>query len=98
MTALESSIESKVVRWCKAHDVLTTKLSGPGHRGKPDRVFWLPGGCPVLIEFKAPGKKPTKLQRFWLDAFTELGYDVYLFDNAEDAIVELSALLMAYAH
>lgn len=93
MRVLESSIERKVVKWCKEHRVLTTKLNGFGSRGKPDRVFWMPGGKAVLAEFKRPGGKMTKLQIHNAECFQDLGFDFYTFDSAERAISVLHRYL-----
>lgn len=82
---LESTIERKVVRWCKKNGVLTTKLNGFGDRGKPDRVFWVRGG-PILAEFKRPGEKLTKLQEHWRGIFFGLNYEVCVFRTADEAI------------
>lgn len=89
MKLLESSIERKVVKWCKAHDVLTTKQGGQGHRGKPDRAFWISGGRPILAEFKRPGGTVTKLQQHVARQFEALGYTVYIFYSAAQAIETL---------
>lgn len=93
MKLLESSIERKVVKWCKEHRVLTTKLNGLGQRGKPDRVFWLPRGKAVLAEFKRPGAKTTKLQVFTIERYVELGFDVFIFYDADYAIATLHRYL-----
>ena len=93
MRLLESSIEREVVKWCKDHHVLTTKLSGMGQRGKPDRVFWMPEGKAVLAEFKRPGCIVTKLQLHNIHAYAELGFDVFVFYSAAQAITVLHRYL-----
>lgn len=83
---LESDVESAVVAWWQFRGLMTTKLNGEGQRGKPDRVFWAPKGKAIIIEFKRHGEEPTRLQKFYLDAFKTNGYTVAWFDNANAAI------------
>jgi hypothetical protein len=35
-----------------------SKLKNLSDTSWPDRLFWLPGGKPLLIEFKQPGYEP----------------------------------------
>jgi hypothetical protein len=57
----ESTIERKVVAFCKRNGVYTRKFVSPAHKGVPDRIF-ICNGTTLFLEFKAPGKKPTPLQ------------------------------------
>ena len=57
----ESLIEKKVCDYAKEQGFLVYKFSSPSQRGVPDRMFIYDGGV-MFIEFKAPGKKMTKLQ------------------------------------
>lgn len=62
----ESAIEKPVVKFAKDHGLIAWKLSAPGTRGVPDRMFLGPrvrgclgksandGGHCVFIEFKRP--------------------------------------------
>ena len=59
---LEKQVEAKVFAWCKKNGVKTYKMGGQNNRGKPDRIF-MANGETLFLELKAPGKKPTKLQR-----------------------------------
>jgi len=86
---LERDIEAKVVRWARAKGIMVTKLQGIGNKSMPDRIFWIPGGRPVLIEFKRPGGKLTPLQTLAIEALEKAGYLVTVFDNADDAIAYL---------
>ena len=81
---LESEIEASVVRWAVARGILTSKYTGSA--GYPDRIFWILGGAPVLIEFKRLGKYPGKLQAHIMDLLLENGYDVYLCESEGEAI------------
>ena len=59
---LEKQIEKAVCDYAKEKGCLVYKFSSPGHAAVPDRMFILPGGRMFMIEFKAPGKKPTAPQ------------------------------------
>jgi len=61
----ESTIERAVCAYAKAKGCIVMKLAGQNQRGQPDRLFVL-GGRVLFVEFKAPGKIPTALQRSWL--------------------------------
>jgi|HubBroStandDraft_3_1064219.scaffolds.fasta_scaffold574290_2 hypothetical protein len=93
MKRLESYTENKVVAWARKNGVMQCKLSTPGQRGYPDRVFFVKGGRPVLWEAKRKGEKPRKLQARTMYHLNLLGYDVFWTDNHEEAISYLEARL-----
>lgn len=86
MKKLERTIEAAVLRWAKKQKLEHLKLNTMGRRSMPDRLFWVPGGKPVLIELKRPGFEPTKLQMNTMKKLKGLGYDVIWTDSAETAI------------
>ena len=57
----ESTIERKLVAYCKAKGLLCYKFSSPAHRGVPDRII-LGQGKVLFLELKATGCKPSALQ------------------------------------
>lgn len=64
-TPLETKTETAVVRWAQTRGILVTKMAGnPSLTGWPDRCFWLPGGKPVLIEFKRRGARPRQGEKY----------------------------------
>ena len=91
---LESSIERKAVKLAKELKIRTTKLNVTNNRGIPDRIFWIPGGRPLLAEFKRPGKEPTKLQARTIKWLDDLGYCVGCWSNYEAFETELTILVM----
>lgn len=94
MPVLEKHVERRVVQWWTGELGLpTTKLNGQNSRGKPDRVFWAPNGTPVIIEFKAPGEKPSKLQEHHLAQFYALGYAVAWYDESAACMEYLGKFL-----
>lgn len=86
MKPLEHSTEQSVVDWAKKNGIRQAKLAMPGQAGYPDRIFFIPGGRPVLIEFKRKDEMPTKLQQYILDSLADLGYLAIWSDDAEEAI------------
>ena len=82
---LESTIERRVCAWLKKeHGLMSSKLVTPGQTGYPDRIIWIPGGKPMLVEFKRPGEKPTKKQQYIISELQKLGYDVYISTGIDD--------------
>lgn len=93
--------ESKIERGaCKRAlgelGVPNVKLIHPGGQtGWPDRLFFIPGGKPFLIEFKEVGYEPDPMQHYIHDMLEELGYDVAWTDNEEDAVSAIAARVEA---
>jgi len=79
---LEKTIEKKVCDYAKATGWLVFKFSSPSQRGVPDRML-IRNGEVCFIEFKAKGKKPTKLQQNIHAKITGQGIPVYIIDNVE---------------
>lgn len=83
MQELEKAIENRVVRWAKkSHIKMRKKVMGE----LLDRWFFLPNGYLLIIEFKRLGEKPFARQQYEIDELKELGYDVQVHDNSEEAI------------
>jgi Holliday junction resolvase len=87
--ARESAIERAVCAKARREGHLVLKLSAPGYRGQPDRMF-LKDGKACFIEFKAPGKKPTALQMKWMNDLTDAGFRAACHDNVEEALTWLN--------
>lgn len=51
---LEKDIEAKVVKYAKERGCLARKMNGLGNTSWPDRLFVLPNGRFVWVEFKRP--------------------------------------------
>ena len=86
MLEMEKDIEKAVVTWAKANGFLALKFTPKGDKGWPDRIFISPTGKHIWIEFKAPGKTPTKLQEKRICQLWNQGVDTYWFDDAIAAI------------
>lgn len=91
----ESKIERDAVDLVWKHlGIIGSKLVTPGDTGYPDRIFWIPGGRPLLIEFKRPGEEPEPKQEYIHGQLKQLGYQVEVHDNA---IRAFSAVIEAVA-
>lgn len=86
MRELESKIEREAVRLVYKHLGITgSKLIVVGSTGYPDRIFWVPGGKPLLIEFKKIGGLVQPKQNYIHTQLRDLGYHVEVHNNALDA-------------
>jgi hypothetical protein len=92
---LEKTIEARVVRWAKEHGIKTRKMNGSGFRGWPDRLFVLPKGRLLWIEFKRPGGRLSTLQELLIGDLEALGHQVRVYDDPVKAIEGLRLLLEA---
>jgi hypothetical protein len=95
--ATEKKIQAAAIRYADKVGVPSIRMVFRyGVRaGWPDVLFLIPGGAPLFIEFKSPGKKPTKLQLFRIRKLKELGYNVHVCDGANEAREKIAHYLEA---
>ena len=79
----EKDLERRMVRAVKNMGGLAPKFVSPGLAGVPDRLILLPGGKMAFAEMKAPGKKPTSLQRLRHGQLRDLGFRVFVIDSKD---------------
>jgi hypothetical protein len=94
--AREAAVEDPVVR--DAYRVLgvpSVKLTPRGRRHHADRMFFVPGGKPKIIEFKRPGDEPRRSQSHVHKILRDLGYDVEVHDTYAGAMGSLAAAVDA---
>jgi len=77
---LERDVEKEIRVYAEAKGMIAIKLSGPGNRGKPDRLLFYKGRV-LIMEVKKLGEKPTKLQQQWLTTFKDLDFDACWADR-----------------
>lgn len=82
MPMRERDIEKKVCDFAKSQGWLAFKFASPNHRGVPDRIFFKNGQV-LLIEFKAPGKKPKALQVKTINELRNSGIECHAIDSIE---------------
>lgn len=93
---LEQAIESKVARIAlQEYGVASLKLNVSGSTGWPDRVFWIPGGRPLLIEFKRPGETSRPRQLYIQTMLKGLGYTVEEHDDEIRALQSIATAMGA---
>jgi len=80
MKQRESVIEKKVTEYAKQQGWLSYKWTSPNHRAVPDRLYFKSGAV-LLVEFKSPGKRPTKLQANVHLKLKEEGFNVHVIDD-----------------
>ena len=84
---LESATERKVVHSALTlYGVRSIKLDSRVSSGWPDRLFWVPGGRPLLIEFKKPGESLKPKQEHIANVLRDLGYAIEIHDDFNEAM------------
>lgn len=91
-------LEKHIERRCCARvldelGVVSVKLVTPGATGYPDRMFLIPGGSILMIEFKAPGESPRPKQLHIHARLKQLGFRVEVHDDEEAAFESVKRLL-----
>ena len=79
----EKEIEHKLVTETNKHGGFAWKFTSPGTAGVPDRIILLPQGKIGFVEVKAPHKKTRAIQTRRLEQLRELGFKVFVLDDAE---------------
>ncbi|MFQ7288325.1 MAG: VRR-NUC domain-containing protein [Lacrimispora saccharolytica] len=79
----EKEIEKKLRLAVKQVGGICLKLVSPGFDGMPDRMVLLPNERIGFVEVKAPGEKPRPLQLSRHRLLRQLGFRVYVLDDAE---------------
>jgi len=81
----ERDIENALIKRVKKLGGLCEKFTSPGRRSVPDRLVIFPDRI-IFVELKAPGKKPTELQKRDHDRRKALGCDVRVIDSIEGVL------------
>lgn len=86
----ETKAEKKANEWYDLRfPLMRVKLNLQGRRGYPDQLYFIPGGKPFLIEFKAVGEEPRPLQAHIHQKLKEHGYDIEVHTEADAAIAAI---------
>ena len=78
----EATLQAKCRKWASSHRWWCAKFTSPGTVGVPDYLF-IRDGLVVFIEFKAPGKTPSKLQIHTMQQMVTHGARVAVIDDFE---------------
>ncbi len=77
----EVVIETYLVKQIQKLGGKCIKMNPHNIRGLPDRGCFLPRGLVVMVECKAPGKKPRANQVYWLNEFKKLAFNAVYVDS-----------------
>lgn len=78
----EKLIEQKFVNEIKAKKGLCLKMTCPSFIGMPDRLVLLPKGKLGFVEVKRKGQKPRPIQLSRHRLLKNLGFQVFVLDDA----------------
>lgn len=93
----ESELEKKFTDYCKLHGLMVRKFTSPSNRGVVDRIVINANGVVAFIELKAPGQKPTALQRLEAARLVSRGCLHWTIDSLERTYEVLNWLRFAPA-
>ena len=80
---LESVVEKYLKKKIKALGGECDKFVSPGKKGVPDRICFLPGGRVLIVETKAPGGEPSRIQKVRIKKLVALGFEAVVADSKE---------------
>jgi len=86
-------LDSKVAKGALAIGIPSCKLAVRGDTGWPDRIFFIFGGNPIIMEFKLPGDDPRPKQNHKIEILQKLGYDVCAVNDYKIAMNKLCSAL-----
>ena len=99
MKATETSekvFERTLSKYVNDKGGIAVKLLSQFVNGLPDRMYLLPGGRALFVEFKSTGKKPTRIQEHIIDRIRKVGFTVLVVDSPDtwkEAVSEVDKLL-----
>lgn len=81
----KASVENPVVKYAVSLGIPVLKVNPLWAAGWPDRVFFVPGGRPLIIEFKrGEDSKLRAKQKEVIGKLEKLGYEVYSCNTVEE--------------
>ena len=92
----EKVFERTLSKYVNDKGGIAVKLLSQFVNGLPDRMYLLPGGHALFVEFKSTGKKPTKIQEHIIDRIRKVGFTVMVVDSPEtykNAVLYIDMLL-----
>lgn len=90
---LESKIERQSCKAALELGVISKKLNADGERGWPDRMFMIPGGRPLFVEFKSPSGVLSAGQAIIIRRLFHYGYDVHVCNSVGQFITLIKGVL-----
>lgn len=80
----ESTLEARLLRAVARLGGKCLKLPAVHYAGIPDRLLLLPEARVRFLELKRYGKRPTEIQRWWLNELHTLGFDAQFIAGTEE--------------
>lgn len=80
----EKVFERTMSKYVESKGGMAIKLLSQFINGLPDRMYLLPGGTAIFVEFKSTGCKPRPIQCVILDRIAALGFNVRVVSNPEE--------------
>lgn len=77
----EKVFERTLSKYVNDKGGIAVKLLSQFVNGLPDRMYLLPGGRALFVEFKSTGKKPTRIQEHIIGRIRKLGFTVLVVDS-----------------
>lgn len=99
MKATETSekvFERTLSKYVNDKGGIAVKLLSQFVNGLPDRLYLLPGGRALFVEFKSTGKKPARIQEHIIRRIRKLSFTVLVVDSPEaykNAVLYIDKLL-----
>jgi len=80
---LESTIQSKIIKWLKLEGYFVTKLMGTSTNGIPD-VLAIKDGRTLFVEVKRPGRVADPLQLYRIQELNDYGVLAFVSHSVEE--------------
>lgn len=93
LVRLESDVEKAVCTYADKRGILHIKLNLWGRRGFPDRLFFIAGGKPLMIEFKRAKGKVEPMQKYIHGKLAALGYDIQVVSDTTTGFLAIDDVL-----
>lgn len=97
MSKPERVAEERAVKEAFKIGVRSIKLNIRGKRGYNDRLFWVEGGRPLLVEFKREGKSADPLQAHRHDELRAAGYETMVATEWQPVVAKIRSMREAEA-
>lgn len=91
----EGKVKAHFAKAAKKINLKYTNLINTGDHGDPDKILWIPGGRPILAEFKSDTGKLSQCQSLKKEMYEGLGYTylVVVGNEGVDRLMDLATLI-----
>ena len=85
---LESTIQTKIIKWLKSEGYFVTKLMGTSTNGIPD-VLAIKDGRTLFVEVKRPGREADPIQAYRIKELNDYGVLAFVAHSVEEVKIRL---------